>query len=162
MIVVTDSSPLIGFAKGDCFHLFKEFFGSLFISPEVKREVIDEGSGEAGEKELSRALNKWIFIKTPSVEIFQRIHGRLKLEDKSVLALAIEKKADWLIADDRKLRRYAERYKIRCAKTVEVLTVFKRFGIVSAVKPIMDKMRERKFEIDEKTYREILKKASEL
>lgn len=55
---VSDSGPLIHLAQVNQFQLLKEFFQELEINQIVYDEVITEGKGRSGQKELEKALSQ--------------------------------------------------------------------------------------------------------
>lgn len=61
MIVVSDSSPLIAFAKIESFELLQQLYGTLTISAEVYTEVVVSGAGMPGAAETSGS--PWISVK---------------------------------------------------------------------------------------------------
>ena len=61
MIVVSDSSPLIAFAKIESFELLHRLYGTLTISTEVYAEVVVFGAGMPGADETSGS--PWISVK---------------------------------------------------------------------------------------------------
>jgi hypothetical protein len=52
MIAVLDSNAVIGLAKGECLELICALFQQVLIPTVVRREVIEEGVGRPGSREL--------------------------------------------------------------------------------------------------------------
>jgi len=50
MIVVSDSTILIGLVKIGKLHLLREIFSKIFVPEEVFREVVERGKGKPGSK----------------------------------------------------------------------------------------------------------------
>lgn len=95
MIVVSNSSPLIGLAKGEQFHVLQSLFGQVLIPPSVKVEVVDEGRGEYGGPELQAALvSQWISIRHPHPETIRGLPDHWNEEDKAMAALALDEVVD--------------------------------------------------------------------
>jgi predicted nucleic acid-binding protein len=61
LTAVADSSPLIIMAKLRCFHLLNRLFPRIYISEEVRNEVVLGGAGLPGASEVSKA--EWIEVK---------------------------------------------------------------------------------------------------
>lgn len=59
MIAVLDSNAVIGLAKGECLELIRALFQQVLIPTVVRREVIEEGAGRPGSRELLEALGAW-------------------------------------------------------------------------------------------------------
>lgn len=58
--VVSNSSPLIHLSQIGRLSLLREFFGELLIPPAVYREVVVEGRGRPGSREVREA--SWIKV----------------------------------------------------------------------------------------------------
>ena len=56
MIVVSDSTILIGLAKIGKLDLIKEIFYKVFIPKEVFKEVVERGKGKPGYKAIKEAV----------------------------------------------------------------------------------------------------------
>jgi predicted nucleic acid-binding protein len=61
LTAVADSSPLIIMAKLRCFDLLNRLFPRIYISEEVRNEVVLGGAGLPGASEVSKA--EWIEVK---------------------------------------------------------------------------------------------------
>ena len=60
MIVLSNASPLITLAKIESLDLLPSLFGEIVITPEVRAEVVVEGSGLPGSVEI--LLARWIRV----------------------------------------------------------------------------------------------------
>ena len=56
MAVVVDSTPVILLSGIAQFHLLHERFAEILVVPSVEREVVAEGQGRSGQRELQDAL----------------------------------------------------------------------------------------------------------
>lgn len=158
MIVVSNSSPLIGLAKGEQFHLLQLLFEQVLIPPSVKIEVVDEGPGLPGALELKAALSsQWILIRYPKQETILRLPGHWNDEDKEVAALALDETPDYLLVDDTRTRNHVRRQGIDCLSTIDVLFLGWLIGEISDVKSTMDLLRTRGFGISDTTYETLLR-----
>jgi uncharacterized protein len=110
VIAVSDSSPLISFAKIERFTLLRQMFGVVTISAEVYAEVAIFGAGLPGAEETS--TSPWIQVRQinrPSdLAAAQELLG-LGLGELSTLILAKEIAADLVILDDRGARQLAQK-----------------------------------------------------
>ena len=61
MIVVSDSTILIGLVKIGKLDLLKEIFSKLYIPEEVFKEVVERGKGKPGSKVIKEST--WIESK---------------------------------------------------------------------------------------------------
>ena len=63
MIVVADSNPLIGLAKGNVFIVLHELFGTIHLLPNVWHEVSVKGHNRPGAAEVAQAkADDWLQI----------------------------------------------------------------------------------------------------
>ncbi len=109
MITVSDSTPLIILAKINHFDLLQLLFREIIIPHSVYNEIAIVGSGRAGANELASA--DWIKIEPvqdqKTVKQLRKEHYCLSQADAEVVVLSQEKQVDFLLADDRELRRAA-------------------------------------------------------
>lgn len=105
MIVVSNTTPLIGLASIGRFELLHRLFGEIHIPRAVYDESVTAGYEEGGAKhEVSDA--NW--IKT--VNIVDRLAVEVLLDDldigeAEVIVLASELNSDWVLMDEKKGRR---------------------------------------------------------
>ena len=104
-IVICDASPLIFLAEVGALDLIAQVVpGHQVVLGSVAREVLSE---RAGPVEVER-LRRWM----QSVEVIEYEgslfpSSALSRNDRSTLAWGVNCHADWLIADERLLRRFA-------------------------------------------------------
>jgi len=159
---VLDANGAIGLSKGGVFHLLASLYDAVYVSPSVVNEVIRQGQGLQGASELSQALGVWVTQVTPDPALIQQLSPALRPADREVLAVAREQKADHIISSDRHVRREAQRLGIRCHTVTEILLVLKGTGLLSAIGPVMDAMRQNGFGIDDLAYEQALVAAGEV
>ena len=78
-----------------------------------------------------------------------------------LIVLALERPGCTLILDDYKARKMAEKLSVRLTGTFGVLLRAKRQGLVPAVKPLLDQIRQTNFRFSAALEIEILKQAGE-
>jgi len=166
MSKVCDSGPFIHLAQVNQFHLLKEFFQELKISQIVYEEVITEGKDRPGEKELKEALDQgWIkLVKLQDQSLIEKITKEgLSQKDASVIALAIERKADFFISDDPQVRKAASEKGLKIIGTIGILTNAKLKGMIPKLKTLLDKLIDQGFHLDPQgiVYKDALKKVGE-
>ena len=106
MIIVCDSTILIGLVKIGKLDLLKEVFSRVFIPEEVFKEVVERGKGKPGSKVIKRAA--WIEAKPVKDKIqVAFLLGSLEKGEAEVLVLAQELKADLILLDEEKARKCA-------------------------------------------------------
>lgn len=125
------------------------------------REVIDQGLGLAGEAELRRALGSWITEAVPHPQTIQQFAALRSAADREVLAVAQERGVHHILTSDDQLARHASRHGLVCLRIALVVVLLKDQGLISEVKPVLDRMRQRGFGIDDPAYENALRAAGE-
>lgn len=93
--VAADASPLIGLATAGAFHLLKELFGRVKVTPAVRSEVLAGGS-LPGAPELAAAIaSGWIEVAEAPADV--AAFTDLGAGEASTLALAVESPDDCLV-----------------------------------------------------------------
>ncbi len=109
--VVSNSSPLIRLSQIGRLSLLREFFGELLIPPAVYREVVVEGRGRPGSREVREA--SWIKVVGIKDERLKRILQFMLDEGRAeVMVLALEINASLLLIDDREACLQAKRLRL--------------------------------------------------
>lgn len=105
MIVVSDSTPLIGLASIGRLPLLQEIFGEIYIPQAVYDETVTYGRVEGSAKQdVDNA--SWIYV----VQVQDRLAVNILLDEMDLgeveaIVLAGEMKAEWVLMDERKGRR---------------------------------------------------------
>jgi len=160
MIVVANTTPLIGLAKAGRFHLLKEIFGKIYIPVGVYEEVVVEGRGRAGAREVDEAT----WIETVEVQdklAVELLQDELDKGESESIVLAKELEANWVLMDERTARKKLEALRIDKIGTLGILLKAKEMGLLKSVKPEVDKLRAKGFRISKHVYEEVLKLAEE-
>lgn len=161
MRAILDSNAVIGLSKGECFETLRSLFEQVWISPGVRREILEAGEGRAGSRELQAGLGMWIREQAPSGKTGGAKTAAMSDEDREVLGLAVEL-GGVLVTDDLVVRREGERLGLIALGTLETVVLLKQRGILSAVKPALDLMRARGYQVDHASYEEVLRLVGEL
>jgi len=161
MIVVSNTTPLIGLASIDRFHLLQKLFGEIYIPKAVYDEAVIAGRQEGGAKE-EVASATW--IKTVSVQdrlAVDVLLDELDLGEAEAIVLARELNADWVLMDERKGRRKLDQLKMQKIGTVGILLKSKEMGLIESVQPDLEQMREKGFSISQFVIDAVTKQADE-
>jgi len=161
---ISDSSTLIHLAGIGRLELLKEFYGKIFITPAVWKEVVVEGQSRAGASEVNEANNAgWIEVVTPTNESVVRLLEReLHKGEAETIALAIERHPEVVFLDELEARRVANVYGLRKTGVIGILIRAKLEGRVTSLREELDKLRiEAGFWIGEPLYRRALQAVAE-
>lgn len=156
-VVVCDASPLIFLAKLDLLELIDRVARRQIVVLQcVAREVL---SRQATPVELQR-LQMWIQkVEVIDYEGSIFTSDALSRSDHSTLAWAVENQAEWMIADERLLRRFAQAHGIKVMGFCGILMQAERQGHLSsegARECVNQAIREHGFRISVGLYQKIL------
>jgi len=158
--VVSNSGPLIHLSQIRRFYLLREFFKEVLIPQAVYREVVVEGGGRPGSREVKEA--SWLRV----VEIRdKRLKNVLQLVldegEAEAMVLALEANAELVLLDDREARLQAKRLGLRVTGTLGILLRAKKLGLIVSLKEELNKLKGVGFRISKNLEEGILKKAGE-
>lgn len=160
MIVISDSTILIGLVKIGKLDLLKEIFSKVYIPGEVFKEVVERGKGKPGSKDIKEAA--WIEPKSVKDKIqVSFLLGSLEKGEAEVLVLAREMNADLILLDEEKARKSAVIAGFEIMGLLGLFILAKNLGLIHEVRPLVDKLMIKKFRISDKIIEKTLKKAGE-
>ena len=160
MIVVTDSTVLIGLAKLGKLTLLKEIFSKVSIPEEVFKEVVERGKNKPGSKLIMESA----WVETKAVKDKTQVNflmGSLERGEAEVLALARELEADLILLDEEKARKSAIIAGFNVMGLLGLFNLAKNLGLIHEVRPLINELMAKKFRISDKIIEEALKKAGE-
>lgn len=161
MTVVSNTSPLTNLAAIGQFALLHELYGTIQIAEEVWEELNAFGQPWPGSREVANA--PWISQnQVKNKELVQALRRDLDRGEAATIALAIELNADLVLLDEQDGRRAAQRMGLRPLGVLGVLLQAKKKGLVSAVKPHVDDLRQTAgFYLSDAVYQTVLNLAEE-
>lgn len=142
MIIVSNASVLIGLSSIGKLALLSERFTQGVLIPEaVRREVVDQGEGRPGAKEISKS--KWIGVqKVRDRRIVDLLRTELDEGEAESIVLAHEVGARIILLDERDARRTAKRMNLKVLGTVGVLIWAKKAGKLVNLRENLDALRD--------------------
>lgn len=161
MIIVSDTTPLIGLASIDRLELLQELFGEVYIPQAVFDETVTFGRENSKAKQLVSNAS-WIHV----VEVKDRLAVNVLLDEMDLgevetIILASEMNADWVLMDEKKGRRKLSQLNIPKIGTLGILLKAKEIGLVSVLKPEIEELQRSGFSISPLLVEEILDAAGE-
>ena len=145
--VVSDSTCLIGLQRVGELDILPALFAPIMIPAEVEREFGNPFSWLQTETITDSALVAALRLVVDAGEA-------------EAIALASEKNC-LLIADDKQARAAAKRLGIVVIGTIGILVRAKQIGVITEVKPILDKLESNNFFISRALRDEALKLVGE-
>jgi predicted nucleic acid-binding protein len=161
MIVVSNSSPLIGLSAIGKLELLENLYQTIYVPEIVFREVAEEGENRPGAKEIRNA----VWIKTYEVDKRQieevSLNAGLGQGESASLILAKRLNADLLIIDDLKARKFAVGQKQEIIGILGILLLSKAENLITKINKPLDDLILFGYWISPKLYRKILEVAGE-
>jgi predicted nucleic acid-binding protein len=148
-MIVTNTGPLIALAKIDRLSLLPQLFNDILTPPAVQRELLAK-IGREGSR-LDNALSHFIVVtKTPKFPLeVELTTALLDQGERQAIALAYQEKCPLLI-DERLGRIAAQRLSLTIMGTVGILLEAKERGLVTAVHPLLQDMRQQGYWLSDK------------
>ena len=148
-LIIADASCLIVLTKIGQLDLLRQLYGTATTTPTVAAEyglplppwVRQEAATDASREQLLALL--------------------VDAGEASAISLALERPGCTLILDDYKARKTAERLSVQITGTFGVLLRAKRQGLVPAVKPLLEQIRQTNFRFSVALEMAVLKQAGE-
>lgn len=159
-LVVVNTTPLITLALIGQVELLRLLYTQVLIPLAVQAEVLVGGPSGIGIADLQRA--DW--IRVTALRDPRRADLLLTDLDRGeaeVLVLAQEVKADLVIIDERLARRHAARLGLTLTGTMGVLLRAKNQGHVTAIRPLLEQLRQGGIWLSEEIVAETLQLAHE-
>jgi len=161
MIVVSNASPITNLNVVGRQDLLHQLYHQVYIPEAVFRELsaMDSHRLEA----IAVQTIGWIEAKpVDNRSLVESLLLELDLGEAEAIILASETKADLLLLDERRGRKVASRFNIRCIGLLGILIDAKRKGLLDAVKPILDDMIAKAgFWVGSRLYARVLQDAGE-
>jgi predicted nucleic acid-binding protein len=140
MIVIANASPLIALSQAQCLGILKALFGRLCIPDSVYQETVIDCPVALQKQGVLMAIDDFIQVQQPTVNYpFSRNLGN---GERGVLNLAIEKKAELLLIDDKKARNEAKDLGFTCGFTSDVLYYAERQRLIQSYANIVQTLRD--------------------
>lgn len=161
MIVVSNTTPLIGLASIGKFELLRELFGELQIAQAVFDESVSAGREQGGAK---REVSTASWLKTRAVVDQLAVAVLLDELDRGeaeTIVLAREINADWVLMDEKKGRRKLSQLGIPKIGTLGILLKAKQVGLLSAIRPDVERLRQQGFSLSAAVVDAVLAEAGE-
>jgi predicted nucleic acid-binding protein len=131
VIVVSNTTPLIGLAVVGQFDLLRQLFGRIIIPEAVFAEAVLFGREQGGAKqEVTNA--DWIEVAAVSDRLaVDVLLDELDRGEAETIVLARELHADWVLMDEKKGRRKLVELKQNKVGTVGILLKGKQAGLLA-------------------------------
>jgi predicted nucleic acid-binding protein len=154
--VVSDTGPIIALAQIGQIDILRRLFAQVLIPPAVQAEIRDETSMTA----LDNA--DWIILEEVKDTLaVQLLREELDAGESEAIVLAKEHQAVLLFLDERAATRKARSIGLQCIGTLGILLIAKEKGIVTELKPLLDRLQSEGFHMSDVLYGQVLRSANE-
>ena len=138
MTAVSNSSPLILYARIGRLELLKALFDEILIPPAVWHEVVAGAAGRIGEREVRHS--EWIRQRPLATGTIPPRFANLDLGEAEALALASSLDAVApILLDDERARRVARDAGLFVIGSAGILARAKEIGLISSIRlPLQD------------------------
>lgn len=160
-VAVSDSSPLILYARIGRLDLLSEHFSQVIVPPAVWHEVVIAGCGRSGADAVGRS--RWLVRRELEHDSLARALSKaLGRGEAEAIALKIEIGGHGpLLLDDRRARRVAHEHGAPVTGSAVIQILAKERDLISAVHPVLDALRDVGLYLSDEAARELLTTARE-
>ena len=143
-VVIADTSCIILLDEIDELILLQKLFGAITTTFEIARE-------------FGKELPDWVLVKTVTDIRYQALlEFEIDKGEASAITLAVESNPSLLIIDDLKARKLADKLNLLYTGTLGVIIKAKEQGLITKIKPILEKIQLTNFRLSAKIYNEII------
>lgn len=157
MLVIADSSALVALAMCQSHHLLLSLFSDVKVPQAVYDEVVTPGKPHAS------TMESFLEGRVVPVDMGRFVFNAGGLGQGELEAMALYKQlsADVLLIDDRRARAIAEHNQITCVGVFGVLLLAKYRGVIQAIKPYVELLRNSSIYYGEELLAKVLQLAGE-
>jgi predicted nucleic acid-binding protein len=162
LIVVSDTSPILNLARIGRLELLPALYHQVIIPEAVYEELT------VSKADLSPAIDlssePWLTIATPKDQArVQKLREDLDPGEAEAIVLAIERRADLLLVDERRARQIATAAGLTVTGLLGTVARAKLAGLIPLAQPVPDELiQTARFWIGPQLYQEVLKELGEI
>ena len=152
MPVISNSSPLIALTQIGRLDLLRRLHTRISIPPAVAREVAPTVA----------ALPDWVVVQQLAHPLQpSTVSGSIGPGEREVIRLGLELGAALLLLDEQPARRLATSLGLRVIGTVGLLMAAKQRGLLTKIRPELDRLLAVRFFMDQNLYDRVIAQAGE-
>jgi uncharacterized protein len=162
LIVVSDTSPVLNLARISRLELLPLLYHQVLIPSAVHEELTASRRDLPAMIDLASA--PWLIVAAAEDQNrVQKLREDLDPGEAEAIVLAIERRADLLLVDERRGRRTATAAGLTVTGLLGVVARAKRVGLIDLAKPVLDELIQiARFWVGPDLYREVLRELDEL
>ncbi|CAN2039528.1 DUF3368 domain-containing protein [Candidatus Magnetomoraceae bacterium gMMP-15] len=156
---VVNASPIISLANIEYAHILPDSCNHLVIPQAVEREILNGPDDDHAKQWMMTTGQQWVQNIGPIVPL---IAGwDLGAGESEVLSWSYQHSTYQSVLDDLAARKFAKAFGISLCGTIGVIVVAKKHGAIFSVKPLLKRLIEVEFRIDDRLYHTALQLAGE-
>jgi predicted nucleic acid-binding protein len=161
LIVVSDTSPVLNLARINRLELLPLLYQQVLVPSAVYKELKE--SKRYLLPAIDLASERWLAVAAVKNHTrVQELRQHLDPGEAEAIVLAIERRADLLLVDERRGRRTATAAGLRVMGLLGVVAAAKRAGLIDHAKPVLDELiKVARFWIGPDLYAEVLTELGE-
>lgn len=132
-LIIADSGPIFSLAIIDKLELLNQLFDEIKISKAVWKEITSDKSTKFYKK-----IDHFFKSKVTNIKGFNDLTFIMDYGESESVILYKELNADFLLIDDKKARKIAETFDIKCIGTLGILSSAKEKGFIKELKPLFN------------------------
>jgi len=158
--LVSNTGPIIALSAIDHLEILKKIFEEVILPETVHNEIMQGGKDFAGLGFYRKAT--WIKVQSLTNPIEPLLGTLLDKGEASVIQLARETGADFVLIDERKARKIARKiYGIHVVGSARILLEAKHRGLIPKVREPLEGMRSAGYWIHDDIMKTALEQAHE-
>jgi hypothetical protein len=160
MMIISNATPLIAFAKIGQLSLLQKIVNNLVIPEAVANEISAYPQGQPGFIDLQQET--WIGVQSiTSEQQVSLLLPKLDRGEAEVIALALERQAQLVLIDELTARKVAESLNLNVSGSVGILIRAKQIGEIVVVKPLLNAMTQEGIYFSQKFIDAVLRQVGE-
>lgn len=157
--IVIDTSPWIALSICGKTEVLEQLYEEVYMPVGVKEEILIGGEEKVGVTELGKS--SWLKVEEVTDIEKPKLLYELDRGEAEVIILAKEKEIREVLIDEKVVRMQAKILGLEVVGTLGLLLRAKKKGVLSEIKPLIEKMLQRGIWIRSKTVKGILREAGE-
>jgi predicted nucleic acid-binding protein len=157
---VVNASPIISLANIEHAHLLPDLCDQLIIPRAVEHEILDGSDDDLAKHWILTAGQQWVQDTGTVVPLVAA--WDLGAGESAVLSWSYQHSEYQSLVDDLAARKFAKAFGIALCGTIGVIVIAKKVGIVPDAMPLLNRLIDVGFRIDNQLYQTALRLVGEI
>ena len=156
---VVNASPIISLANIGQAHILPNSCGRMIIPQAVEQEILDGPDDDLAKQWIKTTGRRWVQDTGPVVPLVAA--WDLGPGESAVLSWSFQYSEYQSVVDDLAARKFAKAFGITLCGTIGVIVIAKKAGIIPSVGPLLKRLIDVDFRIDDRLCQTALRLAGE-